>query len=65
MKRIVVAERIISVADYVIDVLMALIITGILYCFFSFIPAFDWRCALLYLIVRHIIADSNKKARQR
>lgn len=49
---------------FVLETLLALFVTGVLYLLFSLLPAFDWHCVLLFLIVRHLVAEKQSKNRE-
>lgn len=48
---------------FVLETLLALFVTGVLYLLFSLLPAFDWHCVLLFLIVRHLVAEKHSADR--
>ena len=49
---------------FVLETLLALFVTGVLYLLFSLLPAFDWHCVLLFLIVRHLVAEKQSENRE-
>ncbi len=46
---------------FVLDTLLALVLSGAFYLFLTLLPGFDWHFVLLFLIVRHAFANPQRK----